>query len=223
MTTSYLSDPNTARLATHCVLCQRPLRDAVSVNLGIGPICREELGLGDVAAEYREAANRAIHRAGIACVNPDAAAVAVILDAATEVEGYGLTVLADKIRTRYIPVQVWRAEAPITQWDRATRQEIVLPGTQEVVCVRTPYNPDANGNRRDYLQRARPVKNGKDFYWEVPLTQQRGLLGWLARNWGGAMAYSPDKRTTFQVPSHADFLASHRRDASLGWVRTHAA
>jgi hypothetical protein len=219
MNASYTCDPNTTRLATHCVLCQRPLRDAVSVNLGIGPICREGLGLDNVDPLHRVAANRAIHRAGLACMDPAADAVQTVLACADEVETYGLTNLAAKIRDRYIHVQVWRQTVNVTRWDPRTRTSTVLDATHEVVCVRTPYSPEANLNRAEYLRGARPVKVDKDFHWEVPADCQRGLLGWLARNWGGHAGYNRDASAVFAIPTYSEFTTTHRKDPARGWVR----
>ncbi len=41
---SYENAPATKMLATHCAVCARPLVDAVSVELGIGPDCRKKYG-----------------------------------------------------------------------------------------------------------------------------------------------------------------------------------
>jgi hypothetical protein len=47
MTTSYEAAPSTRLLATHCALCGRALRDAPSVERGIGPDCAEKHGYGN--------------------------------------------------------------------------------------------------------------------------------------------------------------------------------
>lgn len=41
---SYETAPSTILLATHCAACARPLRDADSVEAGMGPDCREKYG-----------------------------------------------------------------------------------------------------------------------------------------------------------------------------------
>jgi hypothetical protein len=41
---SYENAPATEMLATHCAICSRPLLDAVSVEIGIGPVCRQRHG-----------------------------------------------------------------------------------------------------------------------------------------------------------------------------------
>lgn len=41
---SYENAPQTKLLATDCAVCSRPLCDAKSVELGIGPECRKKYG-----------------------------------------------------------------------------------------------------------------------------------------------------------------------------------
>lgn len=44
---TYELAPSTVLLATHCAICGRPLRDAVSVETGVGPDCREKHGYAE--------------------------------------------------------------------------------------------------------------------------------------------------------------------------------
>ena len=46
-TSGYESAPSTILLATHCAACGRALRDAVSVERGVGPDCAEKYGYGE--------------------------------------------------------------------------------------------------------------------------------------------------------------------------------
>lgn len=63
---SYESAPATKMLATHCAVCHRPLLDAESVELGIGPDCRKKYGfLIDCAPEARAEANKIVHRVAV--------------------------------------------------------------------------------------------------------------------------------------------------------------
>ncbi len=41
---SHENSPACELVATHCCICNRPLTDALSVELGIGPVCREKHG-----------------------------------------------------------------------------------------------------------------------------------------------------------------------------------
>lgn len=74
---SYEDAPGTKLLATHCCCCQRPLLDAQSVELGIGPVCRKKHGWDEVQAlteEARVEANKLVHL--IACKREGAEVVA---------------------------------------------------------------------------------------------------------------------------------------------------
>src|SRR3954471_11004952 len=61
---SYENAPATKLLATHCILCGLPLVDAISVETGIGPICREKAGYGEIQAspEDHKQANAYVHQ-----------------------------------------------------------------------------------------------------------------------------------------------------------------
>lgn len=53
---SYEHAASTKLLATHCAYCGRPLRDADSVEMGMGPICRSRVGVNpDVASDWLNA------------------------------------------------------------------------------------------------------------------------------------------------------------------------
>ena len=61
---SYENAPATKMVATHCCLCQRPLVDAKSVEIGIGPVCRKKHGylyINDLSDDDRVKANKLIH------------------------------------------------------------------------------------------------------------------------------------------------------------------
>jgi len=66
---SYEDAPATRMVATHCAICHRALVDALSVEVGVGPVCRKrwltELEALDEDDEARQAANKIIH--AIAC------------------------------------------------------------------------------------------------------------------------------------------------------------
>lgn len=73
---SYENAPATKMLATECAICSRPLLDAKSVEIGIGPTCREKYGyneLDGLSEEARQEANKLIHQ--IACDQGGAAVI----------------------------------------------------------------------------------------------------------------------------------------------------
>lgn len=63
---SYESAPSTAFIATHCACCSRPLRDAKSVEIGIGPVCRERYGFDDFGQPNFDQALRDLSAAELA-------------------------------------------------------------------------------------------------------------------------------------------------------------
>ena len=229
---SYLNDPNTHILATHCVMCNLPLRDAESVEMGMGPVCRKKhvnRQLGSVSEENRKAANKAIHRAGVAAKahrdRRDAAHVATILASADEVEGYGLTKLAAKIRARYIEIKVWKdPAAPRTRWDPRAKQEVRLEGTKPVICIQIPYSQSANSNRRRFLHRPRPVKDPDvGFFWQVEESDQRNAFMWLVKNFGGGFGATvkDGEYKVFPIPTWDEACAKYTTDRKGYWVLRH--
>jgi len=60
---SYENAPGTKMLATHCICCGRPLLDALSVEIGIGPKCRKNTGYDQVqvSLEAKQRANGLVH------------------------------------------------------------------------------------------------------------------------------------------------------------------
>jgi hypothetical protein len=227
---TYLNDPNTHRLATDCCLCGRALRDATSVEIGIGPICRDRAGYGDGPSEHRAVVNQIIHRAGVAAEDGK---VTDVLTAASEIDALGFAKVALTIRHRFIPLKVWHDyAAPVTRYDAQAREEVPVmspdgtPQTRHAICVKTPYSQKANDTRRDFMRgRCRPVKKGRgDFHWEFDANQQRALLGWLAKNWPGteAFALADEMRGTgakvFTVPTWEDFTAKNE-STRHGWQR----
>lgn len=121
---SYESAPGTALVATHCAACGRPLLDAVSAELGMGPTCRKKYGLGDegtgadweralvmlvgivdhVEGNARATANRVVHRIA---ADQGATAVPVLLVA---LEALGFARVAEAIREHLRPAAVQVAQ-----------------------------------------------------------------------------------------------------------------
>lgn len=68
---SYENAPSTIMLATHCAVCARPLRDARSVETGMGPDCRARHGYDDAQDEPdAPRAQAALERAAAAGCGP---------------------------------------------------------------------------------------------------------------------------------------------------------
>jgi len=108
---------STKLLATHCAVCARPLRDAVSVELGIGPDCREKHGYdGFINDDNRALANALIFEIADKQSGLDA------VDACRQLMHLGFTTLASKIAIRIMSIRVLQD-----------------PNRPEVLLVTTPY------------------------------------------------------------------------------------
>ena len=89
----YTAAPATALVATHCVLCGRPLVDAPSVECGMGPTCRERALVGAPDAARAEV-NALVHRIAAA---PDAADVPSLV---AQIAAHGYATLAARLTER---------------------------------------------------------------------------------------------------------------------------
>lgn len=103
---NYENAPATQMVATHCCVCHRPLLDAISVELGIGPDCRKKYyrPVSEDKEANRPAANKIVH--ALACGQVDVPA------ALAELSLMGFPALATRIAERL-------AVVVLTQVDRA--------------------------------------------------------------------------------------------------------
>jgi hypothetical protein len=106
---SYENAPATRLVATHCVACGRPLVDAVSVEAGMGPDCREKYGhLGPEGAT--EEARRDVNwRVVELAAGVD---VAVRIGHLLIIRAHGFEKLATKLEERLCAVRISTAERP---------------------------------------------------------------------------------------------------------------
>ncbi len=199
---SYLNDPTTHQLATHCVVCSRKLRDAKSVELGIGPICRKKLNHADwgLDDEAQATANKLIHKAGIAARAEDFETVLTVAD---ELADLGLATTADVLRTKFIKIRLERdSDVQVYGWSRERGGYAIEGQTRDVIKVFTPYSPEFNAERKRMRLRARPVKEGKVFYWEFGADQGGDVLELLSRVFPGRTAMGP--KGPFRIPPEKD-------------------
>lgn len=100
---SYENAPSTRLLATHCCACGRALRDAASVEAGMGPDCREKYGYGiEVDEAARAEANRLVHWIAAAGERD----VAGLCAAVGRLQVLGFAVLAERLTERTATVQI---------------------------------------------------------------------------------------------------------------------
>jgi len=165
---SYENAPGTRLLATQCAVCQRPLLDAKSVELGIGPVCREHGFNIDVAPGAREEANRIVHDIAIeySTRGPLTPPVTFLKERLSRLEALGFTKLASKIVEGVATIK------------------IELDG--ETLLVRAPYDPTLitewrkvgrwDGDRKVRL---------------VPASKARELYSFFQRYYHGVLGIGP--------------------------------
>jgi hypothetical protein len=118
---TYENAPATHLLNTYCAYCGRPLLDAISVEMGIGPECRKKVGLTNMDGHpNRPAANKVIY--AISANRNDSEFVKAQLQALRDLE-FGQ--VADVLEDRLFPVDITITE----EGDR--------------LVVKTPYNMEA--------------------------------------------------------------------------------
>lgn len=88
----------TVLLETSCVCCGRPLLDTLSVECGVGPVCREKHGYNiDAAPGAREEGNRLVCEAALSTTTADR-----VVEIAARIRELGFDVLSAKIMTRFL-------------------------------------------------------------------------------------------------------------------------
>ena len=152
---SYVNARSTQLLATHCLLCGRPLRDAKSVEIGIGPICRDRAGFDQpIDDDARIQANKLIHEAALPGISAEQR-----LDCADQIEALGLKGVADKIRERFLKYDI-----------TITTQEVVFGKGRyarkvKAYVITSPFNEGFKDDFKaqvDWRDRA-PVYDGRRF------------------------------------------------------------
>ena len=124
---SYETAPATILLATHCACCARPLVDAKSVELGMGPVCRSRHGFNlKVADELRVAANKLVYAIALehSSGKPNAG---LILDYALVLKSMGFEKLSAVLIKRTAAVKIEAEPSPFG----------------EMLSVVTPFSPEA--------------------------------------------------------------------------------
>lgn len=167
-------------LATHCCVCGKSLVDATSVQLGIGPDCRNHVNQG-ISEETRKACNVLTHEAAIAAQEGN---VTRVRRAADMIRGLGLDVLADKILERF------------KNAERLAR--IKITEVEGGIVVKTPWK-----NNRDFVNDWRAVEGrvyrgaGKTF---VPVSSKKAVWELIKKWFPGIYGVGP--QGPFKVPKH---------------------
>jgi len=178
----YTAAPATKMLATNCIICNRPLADARSVETGVGPECASRLDIPrDIDEGTRKVANEYVFDAAIAAQEGK---IEEVLRCADTIEGMGLTSLADKIRHRFKRAAQHKAKITIEVEDGYYK-------------VKTPFR---RGDKEAFIAAGRDIpgrryRNGLNY---VPASQKAALWALLREFFGGKYGQGP--KGLFRIP-----------------------
>lgn len=117
-TNAYENAPATRMLATNCAACGRPLLDAVSVEIGMGPDCRKQYATHThIDEDKRNAANKLIYEIAMHQTGKE------IIEPLNQLVELGYKELVKKIAKRCSAIHITEADGRY--------------------CVKTPFNEDS--------------------------------------------------------------------------------
>lgn len=101
---AYTDAPATKMIYQFCLLCRRPLLDAVSVEIGMGPKCRSKAGIevGEWTPN-RERCNQLVYEATQAVLQKEFDKLTPIVE---EFRILGFASLAQAVAERYFPISI---------------------------------------------------------------------------------------------------------------------
>ena len=177
----YTNAPATRLLATHCCVCGKALVDSVSVELGIGPDCRNGDNQG-IDSETQKMCNQLTFAAAVAAQE---GRVEDVRSIAEQIRFIGLATLADRIASRFVNAE--------------KNAKISIRQNGEFLVVDTPYRRKAGvafvdawraipGRKYD---RSRSVNL-------IPLDQKGALWTLLCRFFPGEFGKGP--KGLFRIP-----------------------
>lgn len=167
-------------LATHCCVCGKKLVDSVSVQLGIGPDCRNHINQG-ISEETRKTCNVLTHEAAVAAQEGN---VTRVRRAAELIRSLGLDILADKILERF------------KNAERLAKVRIAEDNGNLV--VRTPWKHIAGFADAWRAIPGRTYRGGRNV---VPVTSKRELWALLKKYFPGVYGVGP--QGPFKIPKAA--------------------
>ncbi len=160
---SYEDASATRMLATYCAACGRPLLDAKSVEIGLGPDCRKRLGFDrPVEDAARQEANRIVYNIALEQTGEIAIAGAEVL------RGLGFEKLADRILERVVDISI--------------RQD------GDTLVVKAPYKEEALAAWRSVPGREWKREEKLAVY---PKSSRRAIYAVLCEFYNGALAIGP--------------------------------
>lgn len=170
---SYTESIQCRLLASQCCCCGRPLVDAISVQLGIGPECRGGFD-GGIRPEIQDECNRLTYLAAIAAQEGKIEEVREIADL---IQAMGLPTLAEKIARRFVNAE---RNVKIT----------IEVRDGDMLAVKTPFR---RGKKAEFIEAWRriPGRRYSAGVNLVPVTQREALWTLLREFFPGDFARGP--------------------------------
>lgn len=166
---SYENAPATKLVASHCVACGRPLVDAISVEAGMGPDCRDKYNHAGPDGATEEARTDVNQR-----VNELARGVAPAVQVAhlLIIRAHGFERLADRLEERLCDVEI-------------------VYDNRDTLILRTPFAPDFTADMKAEVYGRRWDATNK--HWTVPATREAKNTLWavIRRHFAGGIARLP--------------------------------
>lgn len=177
--------------ATHCVCCGKPLLDAVSVELGVGPICRGKYLGGDVPDEQRQEANALVKLAASADTSN-----AQKLHLADQVAALGFPLFAEIVRKRFLKkvISIERCQETFNNDEQCAALLVSVPFQKGTPAFNTALKQTIVWKDRRAVWKKHPKKAKSVFVgWAVkcsPLLKRR-ILEALEASFKGEEAIGP--------------------------------
>jgi len=179
----YENAPATKIMATNCCCCGKALVDSVSVETGVGPVCRKKYGYNkDVPEKVRALANMLVH--ALACAVSTATVTLKTLQSTEQLRLLGFPLIADifLFNGSSISIEVREHEG------------------EDRYFVRAPYDPAFNhsswfsGRLGVKCPATLTPSTRKVFHWTFPKTEaaRKHIFKALVKHHEGAMAIGPN-------------------------------
>ena len=178
-------------VATNCCACGKPLVDAKSVEVGMGPTCRKKYGWGvEVPDAVRALANKMVYR--LACDVSQDTVTLESMEVADQLRDLGFAKIADIFQGRLIKIAV----------------TVDTFNGEECYLVRAPYDETGQFNYDCWAKGRHGVKvpafkaptKKKIFHWAIPKNSysRKRIFGALLKHYEGRLAFAPDG-SVFQI------------------------
>lgn len=182
-------------VATHCACCGRPLKDATSVEFGVGPICRGKYLYEDALPVSNETLDKVR-----TLVNSD-------LDSSVRSYVWNRLVNDDSRAAanhlvKFIAVHQKDAESMpalrilklmgyadlVARVEKRIKAAILIEVKDRMVTIESPYNPE-------FVKAVRAIKgrkyNRENKTWSVPVTAKKSLWSAMLQNFSGSLGKGP--------------------------------